>query len=231
MGCTGSSAVIKPSCRRLHVKNAYRPVFNASSFSSPSSSSPPQHEFLSDIERALVRGTWTRLSRDPITNGVRVFLRIFELAPSIGKAFQTSLEGKSVAARPLSELVHDQLFRHHATRFMRAVDAVMCNLDALDVIVIPNLIRLGRFHALSVVHFDPFYLDVFVEAMLDVWASVLGRDCFTIDACNAWVKIFRLIAISVLEGYKQYSAEAARAFGDHISSKFSRHQTANKAYS
>lgn len=208
MGCVGSTAVIEPSCRRLQVKSVYRQAFKPPQLtvSTLSTSCLPQHEFLSNFERILVRQSWTRLSRDPVTNGVRVFLRIFELAPSIGLAFQTTIDG--VSTRPVAQLVNDQLFRHHATRFMRAVDAVMNNLDALDVIVVPNLVRLGRFHAASVSHFDTVYLDVFVRAMLEVWASVLGPTCFTTDISNAWTKIFRLIGFCVRKGYQEFMAEA-----------------------
>ena len=36
------------------------------------------------------------------------------------------------------------LFRCHGARFMRAVAAAVDNMDALDLVVVPNLVQLGR---------------------------------------------------------------------------------------
>jgi len=63
------------------------------------------------------------VSRDPYRIGARVFLRIFELAPEARKLFR--FDGMSEM-----ELIVNGLFRIHASRFIRAIDLAVNNLDA-----------------------------------------------------------------------------------------------------
>jgi len=195
MGCVQSSALIARrrrdgvtdvNCRRRPVK---RPV--------------PQHEFLSDHEKELVLDTWQQLADDPVAIGTDVFLRIFQLAPDARRAFP------SFVSQSDSQLVDSVLFRSHATRFVRAVDFVMSNLDALDVIVVANLVRLGRHHAATVPEFHCDYLAMFERAMTDVWAERLGGRYFDANTRCAWSKIFRLITSNVSDGYNEYNATAS----------------------
>ena len=150
-------------------------------------------------------GTWHRLIDDPVGIGTDVFLRIFQLAPDARRAFP-SFSGMS-DTQLLSDVVFrsdDVVFRSHATRFVRAVDFVMSNLDALDVIVVQNLVRLGRHHAAAVAEFRVEYLKVFEQAMTDVWAQRLGARQFDARARLAWSKIFCLITSQVSDGYNEY---------------------------
>lgn len=165
--------------------------------------SVPQHEFLSDEEKALVVDTWRRLANDPVGIGIDVFLRIFQRAPDAKRAFP------SFTALSERQLVDNVMFRSHATRFVRAVDFVMSNLDALDVIVVENLKRLGRYHAASVDEFRVEYLTVFEAAMTDVWAQRLGGFYFDATTRRAWTKIFRLITSHVSDGYYEYKSTTA----------------------
>ena len=80
------------------------------------------------------------------------------------------------------------------------------NLDALDLVVVSNLIQLGRQHAL-IVGFRVEYLDAFRLAMTDVWEAELGPEQFFDQTKNAWTALFLLITNSVLEGYQQRCAE------------------------
>jgi len=64
------------------------------------------------------------VSRDPYGVGARVFLRIFQLVPDARKLFR--FDGMSEM-----ELVVNGLFRTHASRFIRAIDLAVNNLDAL----------------------------------------------------------------------------------------------------
>jgi len=170
----------------------------------------PQHEFLSDDEKVLVVDTWHRLIDDPAGIGTDVFLRIFQLAPDTRRAFP------SFNSMSDSQLINDVVFRSHATRFVRAVDFVMSNLDALDVIVVQNLVRLGRHHAAMVrlghhhaamvAEFRVEYLSVFEEAMTDVWAQRLGARYFDARTRHAWSKIFCLITSQVSDGYNEYTS-------------------------
>jgi len=62
------------------------------------------------------------LSRDPYGIGARVFLRIFELAPDARKLFR--FDGMTEM-----ELIVNGLFRVHASRFIRAIDLAVNNLE------------------------------------------------------------------------------------------------------
>jgi len=192
MGCVQSSPFISPrrrdyvtavdsQCERRHPKRLV-----------------PQHEFLSDHEKELVADTWRQLANDPVGIGIDVFLRIFQLAPEARRAFP------SFNCLSDSQLMDNVVFRSHATRFVRAVDFVMSNLDALDVIVVDSLVRLGRQHAATVAEFRVDYLAIFEAAMADVWAERLGSQCFDAATRHAWNKIFCLITSHVRNGYVEY---------------------------
>lgn len=64
------------------------------------------------------------MSHDPYGVGARVFLRIFEMVPDARKLFR--FDGMSEM-----ELVVNGLFRIHASRFIRAIDLAVNNLDAV----------------------------------------------------------------------------------------------------
>jgi hypothetical protein len=88
--------------------------------------------------------------------------------------------------------------------------ATINNLDALDVIIEPNLHQLGRKH--TAFHgFHPEHLEAFEAAMEDVWRSELGHARFTVEVQRAWNKIFHLITSKVLEGYQASKAEMRSA--------------------
>ena len=78
-------------------------------------------------------------------------------------------------------------------------------LDELDLIVIPNLIQLGRTH-IKVEGFCKEHLDAFEVAMVCVWKDELGAD-FTKESEIAWNKVLQMITSRVLEGYKAAEAE------------------------
>lgn len=87
------------------------------------------------------------------------------------------------------------------------------NLDALDLVVVSNLVQLGRQHA-QIVGFKVEYLDAFRSAMVDVWRAELGSERaelgaeqFTAQTQRAWSTLFLLITNSVLEGYQQRCSE------------------------
>ena len=169
----------------------------------------PQHEFLTDEEQAVTKRTWSQLQSGEVqAMGVTIFLRIFELAPETKKTFP--------AFRNLSkeELVTNVMFRSHATRFMKAVEVTMNNLDALDVIIIPNLKQLGRVHT-GINGFKVEYLDVFEVAMEEVWTAELGKQ-FDDAARKAWKKIFHLITSKVMEGYEDASSSCCSRKGSTL---------------
>jgi len=155
---------------------------------------------LTDQERQLIDSTWNHLTTCSDGNveeelGVRIFLRIFELDPSIMGAFPNFGGIQSYEAMRKNVMI-----RLHGRRFVRAVRSVVENLDALDVTAVPNLDRLGRKHQ----EFHGFhieYLRTFESAMDDVFRQALGRK-FDRTTRRAWRKVFKLITSTVMRGYE-----------------------------
>jgi len=155
-------------------------------------------ELLTTEERAVLRADWARLSRVSHQDlGMRVFLRIFELEPSTRSSFPElcDLSGE--------ELLANTLFRCHGARFMRAVSAAVDNMDALDLVVVPNLVQLGRIHH-TVTGLSWRHLYAFEQAMAEVWAAELNLTgaWSTSTSAVVWDKVFRLITSKVYEGFE-----------------------------
>jgi len=176
------------------------------------SSSDTYNQFTVE-EKRLIRMTWSQLQQHTVVSdggrkadnnvnrGVRVFLRIFELEPqaqSIFSDFQHSSRSSDLIANPV--------FRSHAKRFMTAVDMTVHSLDALDVIVAPTLVRLGRRHV-QFAGFHLRYMAVFERAMDDAWRTDLGRRRYSGATRRAWRKLFRFLTTGVTEGYNEALSE------------------------
>ena len=145
-------------------------------------------------EKVILRGTWSVLEQDMNDTGARVFARIFTLSPEAKQLFPfKEVEGE--------ELLRHPLFRGHGLRFMTAVGGTVNQLDALDLIVMPNLSQLGKTHT-KFKGFTLDHLDVFVEAMDNVWAEELGEE-YNIDTKEAWNKLFHLIVSNIADGFKE----------------------------
>ena len=114
----------------------------------------------------------------------------------ISRAFQVIFFGRRLPRFPS--------FRNSETTELQ--DPSVNNLDALDLVVVSNLVQLGRHHA-SIVGFKVEYLDAFRTAMTDVWESKLGSEHFCGRTRKAWSSLFLLITSSVLEGYQQRCSE------------------------
>lgn len=136
-----------------------------------------------------------------VNRGVRVFLRIFELEPEAQSVF-ADFRHLSLP----SDLIANPVFRSHAKRFMTAVDMTVHSLDALEVIVAPTLVRLGRRHT-DFVGFHLRYMTVFERAMDDAWRTDLGRRRYSGATRRAWRKLFRFLTTRVTEGYNEALAE------------------------
>jgi len=168
-------------------------------------------------EKRLLRKTWSQLHQQSVVSdggrqtdvshdvnrGVRVFLRIFELEPQAQSVFSDFQH----VSRP-SDLIANPVFRSHAKRFMTAVDMTVHSLDALDVIVAPTLVRLGRHHVVFP-GFHVRYMAVFERAMDDAWRADLGRRRYSGSTRRAWRKLFRFLTTSVAEGYNEALSEIA----------------------
>ena len=156
---------------------------------------------LTDQQRQLIVSTWKQLSACSDSSveeevGVRIFIRIFELNPTIREAFPIFDELQNHEA-----MRRNVVFRCHGRRFVRAVRSVVDHLDDLDVIAVPNLDLLGRKHQ-EFHGFRADYLRTYEAAMEDIWGERLGRR-YDKTARHAWHKVFRLITSSVLRGYEQ----------------------------
>jgi len=191
--------------------------FTASPPFHKSLSSSDTHNLFTAEEKRLIRKTWSQLQQQIVVSdggrkndnshnvnrGVRVFLRIFELEPEAQSVFS---DFQHVSR--LSELVANPVFRSHAKRFMTAVDMTVHSLDALDIIVAPTLVRLGRRH----VEFTGFhlrYMAVFERAMDDTWRIDLGRRRYSGATRRAWRKLFNFLTSQVAEGYNEALTEVA----------------------
>jgi len=177
-------------------------------------SSSDSHNLFDAEEKRLLRKTWLQLQHQQQTamsdggrkvnnsqnanRGVRVYLRIFELEPDAQSVF-------SEFSQP-SDLVANPVFRSHANRFMTAVDMTVNSLDALDVIVAPTLVRLGRRHV-KFAGFHLRYMVIFERAMDDTWRTDLGRRRYSGATRRAWRKLFRFLTSRVTEGYNEALAE------------------------
>jgi len=181
-------------------------------------SSGDTHNLFTAEEKRLIRKTWSQLQHQQQTavsdgrkvdgtgshnanRGVRVFLRIFELEPEAQSVFSDFRH----VSQP-SELIANPVFRSHAKRFMTAVDMTVHSLDALDVIVAPTLVRLGRRHV-EFAGFHLRYMVIFERAMDDTWRTDLGRRRYSGATRHAWRKLFHFLTSRVTEGYDGALAE------------------------
>lgn len=188
MGGNVSIKTIAVPFRRLKVHRKRKPcnkrVFN--------------EQEVTKEEAALIRNTWDIISPKRREWAVEIFIRIFELSPQTKALFPFRDLGNEA-------LTQHPMFKGHATRFINAVHSTVNNLDALDLVLIPNLVKLGKTHT-DIPGFDLSYLNVFICAIRDVWARALGPQ-WTHEAQVAWGKVFCLITAAIEDGYNQAMVE------------------------
>lgn len=147
--------------------------------------------YLSSRQKYIVRKTWRYFSNDMTSHGTQVFLRIFTLNPKMKELFRLSDLNDA-------DIIRDQNFRSHGSRFMQSVGAVVDHLEDLESLK-PLLHDLGerhtRFHG-----FTPIYFHSFSEAMCHVWQQELGER-YTEEVAQAWQTVFAFIMDTLKEGY------------------------------
>ena len=148
----------------------------------------------------LLRRTWPSLTDDPIGLGGKIFLHIFKERPTTKELFPFRKETGE-------DLLRHPQFKGHSKRFIHAVQTTIQNLDALEVVVIPTLVALGRKHVDITDHFED-YQAVFCGAIVAVFAEALGRAA-TKDVLEAWTIFVGFIANKLLEGYAEEKVERA----------------------
>ena len=143
-------------------------------------------------QKKIVTQTWRILGDDLTGRGSKVFLKIFQLYPSVKQLFPAlrDVEGDALLKNPT--------FRGHASRFMQAVGAAVENMDSPENLA-PLLITLGRKH----VEFPGFtggFFEAFTEGMMFVWKEELG-ETFTPEVATVWKSLFDFIMSRLREGY------------------------------
>lgn len=158
------------------------------------------------VDKKFIRQTWSHLHINSqhghdvdADRGVRVFERIFQLVPDARQFFKNLGEMETVA-----DMTANSRFRLHAVRFITAVDMVVDNLDALEIVVVPTLLQLGRMHV-ALPSFSKRYVHAFEEAMDHVWSRDLGWWMYVGRTRTAWRKLFNYITTLVIEGYTSTS--------------------------
>jgi len=177
MGCTVSQMTYTDS---LHKQTAATPGHGAQRV----------HVF-TDKEKHCIRRTWKVVSNDMPTVGGKIFEKIFHLNPQVKQMFSfPDVTGV--------ELARDARFRGHAFRFMQVLGASVDNIGELDDIMGPMLLDLGSQHY----HYPGFkmhYFDVFIIAILDVFAEELGSK-YNEKVYNAWRHVVDFIIMKLKEG-------------------------------
>ncbi|XP_060062631.1 neuroglobin-like [Ylistrum balloti] len=151
-------------------------------------------KFVTDKQRTIIKNTWKKMCNNITGHGIKVFLRIFQLHPNVKQLFPCrDKEG--------DDLLRDQNFKGHASRFMQAVGAAVDNIDHIEEVLTPLLLGLGRQH-INFTGFKNEYFDVFTEAMMYTWHEEL-QDKFTDETSIAWATIFAFIMRKLKEGHAE----------------------------
>ena len=152
------------------------------------------HGYISNENIEIVKRTWKLLSGDIQDVGAKIFLKLFDLNPSIREIFHCeSLDGDA--------LLRNRQFRGHASRFMQAIGAAVDTIDDLQGSMGPMLEDLGRQH-LTFAGFKPGYWDCFTDAILHVWKDQLHYR-FTTEVAKAWKTVFVFIVLKLKEGFEK----------------------------
>lgn len=193
MGCRSSKSgsVIK-QCHEIKDRNGDAGTEKRNTIARLSSTN--QREIT--VEEAYVlKRTWHYMTKDLQGNGLQVFLRIFELCPATQKLFKVENVHHSDLARSV-------LIKAHGARFMKAVGAVIDNLDDIgkkDNQLTQLLIGLGQHHV-QYSEFKSQYFEAFYEALMFQWERIMG-EMFTPQVSDTWSRLFTYLMQKLTEGY------------------------------
>ena len=142
-----------------------------------------------DDEKALIRNTWKVLAVDLTGIGKQVFLKIFEMQPSVKQLFPfRHVWGDSLIGHPQ--------FQAHVVRFMLAVGQAVEHMDDLSAIG-RSLYQLGKGHTQHK-GFTVGYFDAFLASMLFVWQQELKMST---ETAEAWRKLMEFVLDRLKTGY------------------------------
>ena len=148
---------------------------------------------ISEHHKSVILDTWPLVAEQMAENGTRVFFRIFELSPRIKNVFGF---GPDQSGR---DIVNHPRLVGHASRFMEALESAVSNLDALDEIVAPVFINLGKHHV-NFQNIDGEFFGVFSGAMMFAWREAMGSK-FTAEVRSAWSRLFDFVLQHLRFGY------------------------------
>lgn len=144
----------------------------------------------------IIKQTWACLAEDIHVNGLQIFLRIFELCPSVKSLF-------FVADVRHSEIARNALIKAHGVRFMNAIGSVVENIEECEADeseVSKLLILLGQQHKKHA-GFKSEYFECFYEALMWRWEYCIGKQ-FISEVADAWSHLFIYMMEKLLEGYR-----------------------------
>lgn len=143
----------------------------------------------------LVRQSWNYVRDDFQGNGLCIFLRIFETCDEIKALF-------GVSDMPIDELKRNKTIKHHGSRFMSAIAAIIeatGELNDENGEISKLLFVLGQQHK----GYDGFraeYFEVFRNALLWQWERCMGPH-LTLSVTDAWNSLFDYLMDRLLAGY------------------------------
>ena len=148
-------------------------------------------------EKIIVKQQWRTLSPDTKEIGAKVFMEIFKKYPEVKQMFP-------FRNTPDDRLVSSKVFNAHAVIFMRAIGAVVENIDDVENAMSNALIFLGKQHV-AFTGMDQFYFDEFTCVISNVWREKLGAS-YTSDSARAWRHVFVYIMGKLKKGYMYHIA-------------------------
>lgn len=156
---------------------------------------------IEEHHKKVIRDTWSLISSQLLESGTDVFVRIFQLSPSIKTVFAESYGYSASELQDASDLVKSEYLQLHVTKFMQAVQCSVENLNDLDTVVAPIFTNLGRHHThLPSLHQE--YFSVFSGALMFAWRTNIGEEKFTREVRTAWSRLFDYMLQHLAFGYR-----------------------------
>ncbi|XP_054714517.1 globin-like [Uloborus diversus] len=146
-------------------------------------------------QRDLVQSTWKIVRQDVKSNGIKLFLKFFDMFPDYQLLF------KAFANTPRNELSKNVKLAAHATSVMYAISSLVDNLQDTECLV-ELLSKIGHSHRPRNLNKDHFlHLQ---ETILIFLAEVLGASVMTIPAKEAWKKTLDVANSCIIKALEEH---------------------------
>lgn len=153
---------------------------------------------LTTTQQKQIKKTWSIVSKDAVAIGIKVFLKIFDICPSLKDYFPFRDEN-------IDALPSNRRFCQHAGRFMQILDSLVNGMSDPENMVVPVLHNLGRFHTKQGA-FKPDDFNIFPKAVIVVWQQELGNR-FDKSTTEAWNVLMEDMLRWLKEGYTKGQQE------------------------